>query len=154
MYSRLTCFFVLLAAGTALAGTPLKVAYECDVLTPDKWRIKKVGQCETRLEDGSLYLADNGDATGEMVNYCYYWSAHRDSKLEIRCRLKLDYSKGRNGVFILFGNGTNEDSLAFYDDRIEVTRAGVAYKCDPTAAFNEYTIIVYNKPCCNCPARG
>lgn len=88
-----------------------------------------------QLADGALFLADQGQDSGDYLYYRYAWGADPDGEAVVEARAKVKSGSS----YIIVTNGIGGERLGLWPDRIEFFHnRGIQYKMDTTDDFHLY----------------
>ncbi|MHC4403081.1 MAG: hypothetical protein ACYTG0_25755 [Planctomycetota bacterium] len=87
------------------------------------------------IVDDSLFIADQGEVSGDYLYYRYPWGADPDGQAVVEARAKVKSGSS----FIIVTNGLGGERLGLWPDRIELFHHGnLQYKMDTTGDFHLY----------------
>lgn len=138
-----------LVVGMLLAASadPVGPAIEWDrVYTPDKlpdacgWGASKGAETRSELTPDGLHIVDAGTQRTQLHCFSRSWSARPDRGGAAQATLRLVSCTGPSGMCLHVSDGTHEDGLTFYPDRIILSGSGLEYAMDTTDAFHTYLI--------------
>ena len=126
------------------------IAAEASALGSDDWSVaydgsKKPGRPWNRdrgstgtveeIAEGALFIADQGEVSGDYLYYRYPWGADPEGEAVVEARAKVKSGSS----FIIVTNGLGGERLGLWPDRIELFHhANLQYKMDTTGDFHLY----------------
>jgi hypothetical protein len=125
---------------------------EPDVLSPDEWTAsydgrgkpdkawkRDRGSARTKEEniDETLFIADQGDVSGDYLYYRYPWGADPNGRAVVEARVKVKSGSS----FIIVSNGISGERLGLWPDRIELFHhSALRYEMNTTDDFHTYRL--------------
>ncbi|MBT3379520.1 MAG: exo-alpha-sialidase [Lentisphaerae bacterium] len=138
--------FVFAAVGAIRAepvgpGIAWTRVYSADVL-PDAcgWGTSKGAETRSELTPDGLHIVDGGTRTTQLHCFSRSWSARAERGGAAQATLRLISCTGRSGMCLHVSDGTHEDSVTFYPDRIRLAGSDLEYAMDTTDTFHTYLI--------------
>lgn len=126
------------AEASALGPDDWSVVYEGIKKPARPWRRDR-GSTRTREEivDGSLFIADQGEISGDYLYYRHPWGADPGGKAVVEARAKVKSGSS----FIIVTNGESGERLGLWPDRIELFHhSNLRFEMDTTDAFHLYRL--------------
>lgn len=88
-------------------------------------------------QDGSLLIADGGEASGDYLYYRHPWGTDADGKAIIEAEVKVKSGSS----FLIFTNGESGERLGLWPDRLEFFHhKNLKYVMDTTDDFHLYRV--------------
>ena len=124
------------AEPSALAADDWSVVYEGGRKPGRPWnRDRGSDRTPEEVVEGSLFIADRGEVSGDYLYYRYPWGADPEGEAVVEARAKVESGSS----FIIVSNGTSGERLGLWPDRIELFHHGnLQYKMDTTDDFHLY----------------
>lgn len=90
-----------------------------------------------RSEEGSLFIADQGETPGDYLYYRHPWGADPKGKANIEAKVKVKSGSS----FLIFANGESGERLGLWPDRLEFFHhKKLRFEMDTTDAFHLYRV--------------
>jgi len=90
-----------------------------------------------RIVDGALWIADQGEASGDYLYYRYPWAADPEGEAVAEARVKV----ASGSSFLIVSNGQSGERLGLWPDRIELFHhRHLKYAMDTTGDFHRYRV--------------
>lgn len=126
------------AEPSALGPDDWSVVYDGTKKPERPWRRDR-GSTRTHEEivDGALYIADQGEVSGDYLYYRHPWGADPRGKAVVEAHAKVKSGSS----FIIVTNGESGERLGLWPDRIELFHhSKLRYKMDTTDDFHLYRV--------------
>ncbi len=142
--------YVVPASAMRCGANKIEIAACSSIPSDNPWNIvfdgeKKPGRGWNRdrgsertieeAEDGTLFLADRGEVSGDYLYYRHPWGADPAGKAVIEAEAKAKTGSS----FVIFANGESGERLSIWPDRIELFHhRTLQYAMDTTDDFHLY----------------
>lgn len=126
----------LTAEPTALGPDDWSVTYDGSKKPGQPWK-RDPGSTRTveEIAEGALFIADQGEVSGDYLYYRYPWGADPGGEAVVEARAKVKSGSS----FIIVTNGQGGERLGLWPDRIELFHhKNLQYKMDTTDDFHLY----------------
>ena len=128
------------------AGVNWDVVYTADVPprnSAPSWSEFEGPNTSAEITPVGLHLVDQGTARRNLLCYSMHWAASPRCRATVEATLRVVSCTARSGMCVLVSNGINEDTLTFYPDRIELSRAKLKYAMDTTDVYHTYRVCIH-----------
>lgn len=92
------------------------------------------------VSNGFFHVQDAGTQSGDMVVANQHWRACPETGAAVEARVRVVSCRGVAGVMLGFSDGTHEDILTLYTDKIELNADKLSYAMDTTDGFHVYRV--------------
>lgn len=127
------------------SAATLEHVFDCSRMPNEQripWAYRAQPGASVAIDNGTLRIADDGTAKGQLQFISFPWSAEPDAEARVEADVQVLRCSTNAGVVMLAANGQHEAALTLFPDRIGAHQLGVSAPVRLDGAFHRVTMVL------------